>query len=119
MNCGSEIIYKLTDERIQLIRIQSGNLCGTHYICLLFSCSSCFHHSCRALPSGSLSRELFARYVRMPIHESAIRVPFPRPDMQRVEGWETESIRGFPIMEKLTHELRWALVLLVPRVCDQ
>src|ERR1700727_408613 len=35
--------------------------------------------------------------------------------MQRVEGWQSEAIRGFEVVKDLSHELRWrARMLLIP-----
>jgi hypothetical protein len=56
-----------------------------------------------ALGSGRV--ELLAGNVWVPVHERAIRIVLPRPDMQRVERWESEAIGGVEQMKGLTHEL--------------
>ena len=68
------------------------------------------------LDSLSLAAVLLARNVGMPIHERTVWIVLPCPDMQRVERWETEAIGKLEVVKKLPHELRWALILLVPCV---
>ena len=55
----------------------------------------------------------------MPVHECPLGIVFPRPDMQRVEGWQSEAIRRREVVEDLTHkEGRGARMLLIPRTGD-
>src|SRR5256885_6805231 len=53
----------------------------------------------------------------MPVDERAVRIVLPRPDMQRVKGWQPEAVGSLEIMEQLAHELRrTAPMRCVPRV---
>src|SRR5580704_7626349 len=51
----------------------------------------------------------------MPVHECAVGIVFPRPDMQGVERGETEAVRELEIMKELTHKLWRTLLLCIPR----
>src|SRR5215471_498236 len=70
--------------------------------------------------SGSLvlARERVARDVRVPVDKRAVRVVLPTPDMQGVEGGQSEAVRSFKKMEELPHELRRFLVGFVPLLGD-
>ena len=45
----------------------------------------------------------------MPVDKCAVWIWLPRPNVQGVEGRETEAIRTFEVVIKLAHELRRAL----------
>src|ERR1700761_7976246 len=63
-----------------------------------------------------LPDEWLARYFGMPIHEGTIGIILPSPNVQCVEGWQTEAVGSFKIMKELSHELRWrARMLCIPR----
>src|SRR5882762_11096488 len=67
--------------------------------------------------SGVLAGECLARNVGVPVHERAVGILLPRPDMQRVERREPEAIRTVEQMEKLSHELRRIIRMFrIPRV---
>src|SRR5438045_8966238 len=57
------------------------------------------------LRSG-LPDERLARNVRVPVYECAIRIIFPRPDMQRVKRRKSEAVGRGEVVEDLSHELR-------------
>ncbi len=55
----------------------------------------------------------------MPVHECTHGIVLPRPDMQRVEGRQSEAIGGFEVVKDLSHELRRrARMLLIPSAGD-
>src|ERR1700712_2372586 len=65
---------------------------------------------------GGLADERLARNLGMPVYECAIRIFLPRPDMQRIEGLQTEAIGSLEVMKDLSHELRGrARMLRIPR----
>ena len=67
--------------------------------------------------SRLLGSERGARHVRVPVHERAIGIVLPGPDMQSVERRQPETIRSFEQVEKLPHELRRIMRMLrIPRV---
>src|SRR5436853_7694478 len=69
------------------------------------------------LSSGRLAGKSGAGNVGMPVDERAVRIVLPRPDMQRVKGWQPEAVGSLEIMEQLAHELRrTAPMCCVPRV---
>jgi hypothetical protein len=53
----------------------------------------------------------------MPIHECAIRIVFPCPDMQRIKRRKAEPVGSFEVVKELPHQLRRSAgVRLVPRI---
>lgn len=55
----------------------------------------------------------------MPVNECALGIVFPRPDVQRVEGWQSEAIGRREVVEDLSHKKgRGAGMLLIPRTGD-
>src|SRR4051812_42474724 len=63
-------------------------------------------HGRSALLRGGLAYEGLARHVWVPVYECALGIFLPRPDVQRVEGREPETIGRLEVMEDLSHELR-------------
>ena len=51
-----------------------------------------------------LAVKLFTRNIRVPVHESSVRIVLPRPDMQRVERRQTEAIGKLEVMKELSHK---------------
>src|SRR5262249_28283857 len=107
MHCGAEIGHELTDKGVQLIHVKSGNLCCTHETCFL---STIFP----AL--AVLSGKRLARNVWVPVHERAVGIVLPGPDMQGIEGREPEAIGAFPVMKELSHEFWRTFMLRIPRI---
>src|SRR5215467_9991482 len=66
--------------------------------------------------SGLLADERLARNVGVPVHERAIGVVLPRPDMQSVERREPEAIGALEQMKKLSHKLWRSRMRFVPRI---
>ena len=55
----------------------------------------------------------------MPVHECALGIFFPRPDMERVEGRQSKAIRSCEVVEDLSRKLRRSSRMLrIPRVGD-
>ena len=52
----------------------------------------------------------------MPVDKRAVGIVFPRPYVQGVERGQAETVGGFEIVEELSHQLRWPLLFLVPRI---
>lgn len=53
----------------------------------------------------------------MPVYERAVGILFPRPNVERVKGGETEAIGAFEIVEELSHQLRRsARMALIPGI---
>jgi len=65
-----------------------------------------------------LSAERVTRHVGIPVHERAGGAFLPRPDVQRVEGWQSKPVGRLEKMEELSHHLRRTGVLRVPRVSE-
>ena len=60
-----------------------------------------------------LSGERIARNLGVPVHECALGIALPRPDMQRVERRQAEAIGALEQMKKLSHELRRTRMLRI------
>ena len=50
----------------------------------------------------------------MPVHERALGILLPRPDVQGVERREPEAVGALEEVEELSHELRRAVVSRIP-----
>src|SRR5690242_6538979 len=59
-----------------------------------------------------------ARNVRVPVGERTVGIVLPCPDVQRVKGRQTETIRCVKQMEQLSHQFRRCGVLCIPLVRD-
>jgi hypothetical protein len=55
----------------------------------------------------------------VPVHERAIGVLLPRPDMQSVERREPETIGALEQVKKLSHELWRIRMRFIPRIGEQ
>src|SRR5690348_15308411 len=78
-----------------------------------------FHRPCgrgfaALVRPGILARERLTCDVRVPVYECAVWIVPPRPDVQRIEGGKTKAVWSFEVVEKLSHEFRRPLILLVP-----
>lgn len=52
----------------------------------------------------------------MPVHEGAVRIRLPCPDMQSVEGRKAKAIRGIKELEELSHKFGSMCVGSVPGI---
>jgi hypothetical protein len=68
------------------------------------------------LRSGCLTPEGLARNLGMPVHERAVGIVLPCPDVQRVEGRKPEAVRALEQVQELAHELGRRRVIRMPSV---
>src|SRR6202140_1890494 len=75
-------------------------------------------HRKGCLPVRLFAGECLARNAGVPVHERAVRVVLPRPNMKPIKRRKFEAIGNIKQIKELPHKLRWAGVRMqgIPRV---